>query len=146
MKKEVSDHLARVFLETKRTPAPKEKEQPFLLYVVVSGVLVASLILGFNRLAMLGKHRNAPGQAWVLENNGGPYVMQFNFSDAPSKIESLSVDIAGVDLKGYSHMRVAMRHSEADAKISGPIKLSHVNAHLESSSRYISDIGSPWKV
>jgi hypothetical protein len=149
MKKEVSDHLARVFLETKVPEKIEDKEpneKSFLFFVIVSVVVVASLIFSIGFFNQPAAHRaRSASQVVSIAKHDGPYVLKYNFKDTPSKIETLSIAMSGMDLKGYSRMRFAIRMKEAKNKNIGYIKVSLSNARRESSSIYLSDIRQSWK-
>lgn len=150
MKKEVSDHIARVFLETripeKKTEKREEENRSFFFFVIVSAAVIATLILGLNMISQTAMRRTKSSPHILsLEKHDGPYSLNFNFTDAPSKIETLSVMMAGTDLKGFTRMRFAIRFSGAEPKNTGSIKVSLTNARRESSSLYLSDIHHSWK-
>jgi hypothetical protein len=150
MKKEVSDHIARVFLETripeKKSENKEEANRSLIFFVVVSAAVIASLILGLNMISQTAmRQTKAARHSLSLEKHDGPYSLNFNFTDAPSKIETLSIAMEGTDLKGFTRMRFAIRLNGVEPKSLGSIKVSLTNARRETSSLYLSDIHHSWK-
>jgi hypothetical protein len=148
MKKEVSDHLARVFLETKMPEKEKKEtgEKSFFFFIGVSAAVISGLVFGIGFLNQSGARRaKVAPQVVSIEKHDGPYVLKFNFKDAPSKIETLSIFLGGMDLKGFSRMRFAIRINDAQTSKLGSLKASLTNARRESSSIYLSDLRHSWK-
>ncbi len=143
MKKEVSDHIAKAFFETK---AVKKNDDRLLFYIVVSLLFVACFI--FVSSFFLGpkfKQIAQQGQNIIFEKHDGPYVLSFNFQDAQSKIETLNIDFPDVDLSAYKRIVFSIRMKDGGAQKLGAVKVSLVNKRRESSSQYLSDIKNSWR-
>jgi hypothetical protein len=145
MKKEVSDHLAHVFLETR--PAQKQKkEKSFFYFLALSPGLITVFILGLTLWP-----RFAPrvlvlkNEALRLERRDGPYHLRFDFSQSAGNPAALDIEMPDADLRRYKKIAFLARLRDAGAHRLGTLKVSLVNKRKETSSRYISEVDSSWK-
>lgn len=145
MKKEVSEHLARTFLDN-RSKKKSSRKPNFILLLSLCLVIsfVSALILlekgGRGGISVLGHNI-------VLEKHDGPYILNFDLDDAPSKMQSLIIDLApgGIDVSRYDTLKFNIRVKDADVRQTGSIKVGLVNNRRETSSLYISDVKNSWK-
>ncbi|MFH0877535.1 MAG: hypothetical protein V1863_04855 [Candidatus Omnitrophota bacterium] len=143
MKKEVSDHLARAFFDK---GIRKKRDFNFFFFLVLSVLVVGVLVLTVSTLGS-SKVRSleTSGVRWRLEKHDGPYVLNFDFTQVPSKIQSLEVDLPQVDLSGYNRLSFSVRLFNAREKELGALKVTLMNRRKESSHIYLSDITPSWQ-
>jgi len=146
MKKEVSEHLARVFFETESAfKSPKTTQRHFVLFALVTLGLVVSLIFGVNFLGRLGQRSTlAASPSLGVERHGGPYSLKFDFQDSPSKIEALHIDLPSLDLKDFSRVRFSSR-LRGDARDLGSLKIVLESTRRESHAVYTPGVASNWR-
>jgi hypothetical protein len=146
MKKEVSEHLARVFFETKSALSrPKTKEHSFVMFVLVSLALILGLIYGVNVMWRMGQRSVlSASQSLGVERHGGPYRLKFDFKDNPSKIEALHIDLPNLDLKDFSRLRFSSR-LRGDARELGSLKVILESTRRESRAVYTPGVASFWR-
>jgi len=146
MKKEVSEHLARAFFETKNAlKRPKPTQHHFLLFVLVSLGLVLGLIHGVNLLGRMGQRYTLDASPSLgVERHGGPYSLKFDFKDNPSKIEALHIDLPSLDLKDFSRVRFSSR-LRGDARDLGFLKVVLESTRRESHAVYTPGVASFWR-
>ncbi len=145
MKKEVSDHLARVFFENNRTKQKKSQKPLAWIWVASAIVLV---FLGFVSVFLFsspGKIFKAKARALKLENYGGPQVLKFDFSKDPAKTATLYVEFPDINLSGYKRLGFNVRFQNTDKWPKASLKVSLVNKRKEVSSLYIQNINHSWK-
>lgn len=145
MKKEISDHLAKAFFETKgRQNGSKEKN--FLFYIAVSFGFLGVFVLGVTYLTNLPPLCLATrGESIKLERHDGPYSLKFDFSQSQSNVSVLNIDLPDIDLNKFHRLVFLIRLRKADNQRLGNLKVSLVNKRRETSSRYISEINPSWK-
>ena len=146
MKKEVSEHLARVFFDTKSAlKRPKSTQRHFVLFAFVSLGLVLGLIYGVDLLGRMGQLKTlAASQSLGVERHGGPYRLKFDFQDNPSKIETLHIDLSSLDLKDFSRVRFSAR-LRGDARDLGSLKIVLESTRRESHAVYTPGVASFWR-
>jgi hypothetical protein len=143
MKKIVSDHLAAAFFEKK---VPKKKNQQPLFYItLICCVLLILFLIVFG--GRLGRTRRIDigGQHILLEKHDGPYVLNFNFPDATTKVEALVIDVPDMGLSNYKFLKFSARLVDVDSSQKGTLCVGLTNRRNETSSFYISDINRSWK-
>ncbi len=145
MKKEVSDHLAKVFFESR--PAQKIKKTRSLFdYAILSvGVLavmvLASMLITKNRFFSV----TADPEILKIERYDGPRVLKFDFSKEMSGAETLFVGLPELDLSKYHKVGFSVRLLEPQTRRKAALKVSIVNKRREISSLYIRQINHSWK-
>jgi len=146
MKKEVSEHLARVFIETKKgLQRPRAKEHSFVLFVLVSLGVVMGLIFGVNVLWRKdARNILSVSQSLGVERHGGPYRLKFDFQDNPAKIEALHIDLPSLDLKDYTSVKFSSR-VRADARELGSLKIVLESVRREAHAVYSPGVASLWR-
>lgn len=142
MKKEVSDHIAKAFLE-KRLKKSDEKA-PFLTIITLS-VIITLVFVTVLSFWLSPRKFLSLGQNIVLEKHDGPYVLDFNFLDSPSKVESLTIEIPDIDLSAYNKLKFSIRSSGSETVSLGALKVGLVNKRKETSSLYIQGVNNKWK-
>ena len=143
MKKEVSDHIAKAFFENKNN---KKNYRSFSLGLVLTlGVIITFILVVTFLLKSDKKNILVLGQKILLEKHDGPYVLNFNFSDSSSKVESLIIDIPDIDVSAYTKLKFSVRIKDTDTRKLGVLKVALTNRRKESSNLYISEIDNAWK-
>lgn len=145
MKKEVSDHLAKVFFETNRQEGRKE-ERRFIFFIALSIALVAGFILAATFAPSVYRRSLAPKNASLgLQRFDGPYLMKFDFTGSVAQTAVLNIDLPDVDASGFTGLRFSARLHNADARSLGALKVGLVNKRRETATHYFSDITPSWK-
>jgi hypothetical protein len=143
MKHEVSEHLARVFLETKR---PAKKEKDWFPWIVTGCALVLVLLGGVGVMRSKSSASNAASpQSLVVSSANGAFTLSFDVPTPSGKVETLSIDLGGKDLSEYGQVRFAASLNGADLKRLGALKVTLTNHRNEISSVYVRDISTHWK-
>jgi len=143
MKKIVSDHLAAAFFEKK---APKKKNSQTLFYSGLAAFIIlffVLLILLFSRGSIKGIVLH--GQNILLEKHDGPYVLNFDFPGATTRVEALAIDVPDMDLSSYEYLRFSARLTDINSSEKGTLRVGLTNHRNETSSLYITAIDSSWK-
>lgn len=147
MKKEISDHIARTFFEKKiPTVVKKEKKHlPRRVWILLLFMVFLAAALGFKLMRFEGAELLKVETNLALVNHEGPYRLSFDFTKpAGSKIESLTLDMPQIDLRGYKKVRISLRLMGEDSRRVGTIKVSLVNTRKETSSFYVQSVGRSW--
>lgn len=143
MKKEISDHIANAFFEKK---AGKKKDKSFFFIIAVTFFVLASFVLGVGLfVGPNAKKIPAGGQNILFEKYDGPYVLNFNFDDSTSKLQTLVIDIPNIDLSGYKRFKFSVRLKNAPKKPGASMKVGLVDRRAVTSSLYISELNDSWK-
>ncbi len=143
MKKIVSDHLAAAFLEKK---APKKKKSQRLFYGGLAGFIIlffVLLVLLFSRGSIKGIVLH--GQNILLDKHDGPYVLNFDFPSATTRVEALVIDVPDMDLSTYKYLKFSTRLADIVSSLKGTLRVGLTNHRNETSSLYITAIDSSWK-
>lgn len=143
MKKEISDHLAKTFFDKKA-----EVKQGKNTYFIIA--LTLFLLAGFGSAGYLLFKPTVwcvfdKGQHIIFEKHDGPYILNFDFTNAPSKQEGLKIDIPDIDLSGYKQLKFSVRVVSEIPQQLGSLKVGVVTKRQEISSLYISEINNSWK-
>jgi hypothetical protein len=142
MKKEISDHIANAFLQKK---AGKKRDKSFFFIITVTFFILASFVLGIGLfVGPNAKKIPAAGQNILFEKFDGPYVLNFNFEDSTSKLQTLVIDIPKIDLSGYKIYKFSVRLKNAPKKPGASMKVGLVDQRAETSSLYISELNDSW--
>lgn len=145
MKKEVSDHLAKVFFETNRQKERKE-ERHFVFFIALSIALVAGFVLAVTFAPSLYRGFQTSRNASLgLQRFDGPYLMKFDFTNTVSQAAVLNIDLPDVDARVFSGLLFSVRLHNADARSLGALKVGLVNKRRETATQYFSDITPFWK-
>ncbi|HAJ56565.1 MAG TPA: hypothetical protein DCL35_02220 [Candidatus Omnitrophica bacterium] len=145
MKKEISDHLAKAFLETKARQK-KKYDTSFVFYIAISAVLLAAFVFSTTILANLSSDKiRAKAESLRLERYDGPYSLKFDFSGSASNIAALDIDIPDAGLNRFTKLAFFARMRKADDSRASTLKVSIVNKRRETSSQYVTGINSSWK-
>ncbi|HQP91467.1 MAG TPA: hypothetical protein PLU24_02215 [Candidatus Omnitrophota bacterium] len=143
MKKEVSDHLAKVFLQV--TPRKsKEKERSLLGYIFLSAAIILVFILA---VAVITKNRQGLDSSEILrlERPDGPRVLKFDFTKDRSSLASLFIALPDANLNRYKKIGFNIRIIEPQTPARAALKVSIVSRRKEISSLYLRQINNHWK-
>ncbi len=144
MKKNISDHLARAFFDRK---IEEGREKSFFFFIALSIAAIVTFIFLASFLLRPGKQKGVKvlGQSIALQSYEGPFVLNFDFNGAFSKIESLNIEIPKIDLSNFDVLNFSIRLKNADASSLGALRVSVSNTRNEVSHLYISGIHDSWK-
>jgi hypothetical protein len=142
MKKEVSEHLSKAFFENKKKKKSGNRVLDIILTLCIAVVLVFLIIYYINKGVVPFKIQ---GHQLVLEKRDGPFILIFDFSNAATKAQSLNIDLADMDLRGYDTLKFAIRLVDAGAQEKSRIKVALVNKRKENSSIYLPPATNSWK-
>lgn len=142
MKKEVSEHLSKAFFENKKKKKSDNRVLVLVLTLCIAVVLFFSIIYYIKNGAASFK---VPGHQLVLEKRDGPFILNFDFSNAATKAQSLNIDLADMDLRGYDTLKFAIRLVDAGAQEKSRIKVALVNKRKETSTLYLPPATNSWQ-
>lgn len=142
MKKEVSEHLSRAFFENKKKKKSDNRVLVIALTLCIAAIFIFLIIYSISRGAVPFR---VPGQQLVLEKRDGPFILNFDFSSAETKAQSLNIDLAEMDLRGYDTLKFSIRLVDAVPKEKSRIKVAFVNKRKETSSLYLPPATSSWQ-
>ena len=144
MKKEVSDHLAKVFLEAR--PAQKnKKERSFFAYIVISCAVITVLVLITAFLAKNKQGLAAKSEVLRLERSDGPRVLKFDFTKDRTSSATLFIGLPDANLNRYKKVGFNIRILEPQTSQKAALKVSIVSKRKEISSLYIRQVNNHWK-
>ena len=139
-KKEIYEHLAKIYLDASLSKNKKrKKEYPRLktvFFLAVAVIFSASIFI----LPKLGKDRFLNSEiALVLQ----PEIAKINFHFDPAKKEIYSVNLNRLNLAKYK--AVAFSVKKANYKDSTSLRIEFSNIFKEKSEIYVKDIPHRWQ-
>ncbi|MFA5039314.1 MAG: hypothetical protein WC732_06500 [Candidatus Omnitrophota bacterium] len=146
MKKEISDHIAKTFFEKKKPSRKKEKKAiPRRLWALLVVMISLAAVAGFKVMRFQGIDVLKVDSNLALIKHDGPYRLSYDFSgSAGSKVETLTLEMPEIDLRGYRKLRFSLRLLGEDSPRDGTIKVSLINTRKETSSLYVQSVGRSW--
>lgn len=140
-KKEIYEHLARIYLDASSKKKKKTKEKQgvknfFLVnLIIISGVGLFLFISHKNKL-ITSKPNITSELALVLHSD----IVKLNFNFDPAEKEIYSMNLDGLDLRRFKVLGFSVRKANFDDKIT--LRIEFTNTLKESSEVYIRDIKS----
>jgi hypothetical protein len=137
-KKDIYEHLARIYLDASSKKKKKTKTQPRLIrnFTIAAAVLLFSLsgILYYT-------NRNKPFSsetALVLL----PEAAKINFNFDPAKKEIYFLNLNKLDLTRYNVLAFSLKNTSLQSPVT--LKVEFTNAYRETSVVYLKDIPRKW--
>jgi hypothetical protein len=139
-KKDIYEHLAKIYLDASSKKKKKGKFYPNLFrnlfFVSIACVFVLSGLLFFSYL------KNKPLKseiALLLQNDAA----KINFNFNPAKKESFTVSLNNLNLSRFKALGFSLKKANFRDKIS--LRVEFCNAHNETSEVYLRDIPHKWQ-
>ena len=134
-KKEIYEHLAKIYLD-----ASLEKKKKFKEYAYLIIVLFIFALISIPLYSHLFKKKSAGSEiALVLCHD----KIKINFHFDPVKKEIYSIDLKGINLGKFKAL--AFSAKKADYKDKTALRVEFTNAFREKSEIYIQDISHRWR-
>lgn len=138
-KKDIYEHLAKIYLDASLNKPKKKKEYPRLKLFFFFAVAI-----GFSSLAFIlpgiFKHKNVNAEiALVLQ----PDIAKINFHFDPAKKEIYSVNLNRLNLAKYKAVAFAVK--KINPRDTTSLKIEFSNIFKEKSEIYLKDIPSKWQ-
>ncbi|MDD5044165.1 MAG: hypothetical protein PHU91_02985 [Candidatus Omnitrophica bacterium] len=145
-KKELYEHLARIYLDSSKKHQRKKKKHDYLiesrhLYIGIAVFILlgAALLLlkadPFHKKMALSGYRTA----LVIQ----PDAIKINYNFDAAKKEIYNLPLKGLDLTTYKALVFAVRRVKNNSN--GSLRIEIVNSLNEKSETYIKDIPFTWK-
>lgn len=145
MKKDIYEHLAKIYLDSSKQQKKRKKKHPiflnanFLYLGIITLVLITSMFI-FTRVNLRSKYSTFKQQtALVLQ----PDVVKINYDFNAAKKEIYSVFLNNLNLSDYKTLAFSLKKFNPADKVSLRIEL--VNSFQESSEIYLKDIPQGWE-
>ncbi len=142
MKKEISDHLASAFFDRQ---LPKKKVFGLFWPTVITLCVAMSLVfIAF--LIQRGRDTDRPQtkENLSLQRYGGPYRLKYDFSSADTPVQTVTIDLSGVDLSTYAVLKFNLRFINRESHEPANVRVSIENKRQEISSLYLSQVNDAW--
>ena len=145
-KKELYEHLARIYLDSsKKHPRKKKKHQYLIetkhLYIGIIVLVLVSTPLVLTKTGPFHKKTGLPEYRTALVIQ--PDAIKINYNFIAAKKEVYTVPLKGLDLTAYKAMAFAVRRARANSSAS--LRIEIVNALNERAEVYIKDVPLAWK-
>jgi len=140
-KKEVYDHLARIYLDasSKTKRKKKSKLHAFLWRNIILASVVVVAISGFGLNAVLSKNKLDTSEvSLVLANE----AVKINFNFDPAKKEAYSLDLNRQNLSRFKALSFSVR--KVNPKDTITLRVEFTNSFKERSEVYVRDIPARW--
>jgi len=139
-KKDIYEHLAKIYLDASSKRKKRNKGYPNLLKnaLLVSVALVFGLSVSL--LAALQKERPFDSQIILLLS---PDVLKINFDFNPAKKEIYYLDLNKLDLSRYKTLGFSLK--KADYKDNVSMRVEFITAFKEKSEVYFKNIPHKWQ-
>jgi hypothetical protein len=139
-KKDIYEHLAKIYLDASSQKKKKHKEFPALFKCLFFASTAAVFIACGVLFLQFGRHNRMNSQiALVL----APDVVKINFHFDPAKSEIYSVPLNKLDLSWYKSLAFAVKKANPRDNIS--LRVEFASAYKEKSFTYLKDIPHNWK-
>jgi hypothetical protein len=139
-KKDIYEHLAKIYLDTPAVKKKKTKTQAkdHKNFIIIAVAIALGLVLAvYTRLYLHGALKQ--GFAYVLSTE--PVKINFDFD--PAKKEIFSFNLNGANLARFNTIGFSLKKSNFSDSIS--LRVEFTNALKERSEIYIKDIPNKWK-
>jgi hypothetical protein len=139
-KKDIYEHLAKIYLDTPATKRRKTKSVPkdYRHFVIIGAAIVLGFILLLTSRIFMRRSMDQ-GYALILSND--PIRMHFAFD--PAKKEVFSFDLNKSNLSRYKALGFSAKRSNFDDIIS--LRIEFTNIYKEKSEVYIKDLPHKWQ-
>lgn len=139
MKQDVYEHLAKTFLDKKKSKKSDKK----LWFVLAASSIVFILLLSVGTV-FLTKKKFFLRSLYVL-NDKAPTLIEYDFTTlGNSKTKALSFNLNNIDLSKYNFINLSIRTQE-NTKVSSTLKVQIENSLLEKDAQYIPGINNKWQ-
>ncbi len=140
-KKEVYEHLARIYLDASSKTKRKKKNKHSLFlsrnFLLISSLVALSLVLSASLYLSHRLHRNID-LALVLQLE--PVKLNFHFD--PAKKEILTIDLKKLNLNRFNGLGFSAKKINTKKAVS--LRVEFANSFKEKSEVYVCDIGGKW--
>ncbi len=139
-KKEIYEHLAKIYLDASSKKKRKNKGRPkihvpiFIVSVFLMFGLTTTLFI-----SLKNKRVFTSQIALVLLQDAA----KINFNFVPAKKEIFSLDLSRLNLSHYKEVGFSLKKARYGDKIA--LKVEFTSAYKENSEMYINDISHRWK-
>lgn len=146
-KKELYEHLARIYLDSSKKHQRKKKKHHYLIETkhLYIGIIVFILVLiPFILIKLSPFYKKQAGfpeyrTALIIQ----PDAVKMNYNFIAAKKEVYTLPLKGLDLNTYKALAFAVRRARANSSAS--LRIEVVNALNERAEVYIKDVLLAWK-
>lgn len=140
-KKEVYDHLAKIYLDasSKTKRKKKNKLHAFLLRNVILASIVVIALSGFTLHSLFPRNKTDHSEVSLVMVND---AVKINFNFDPAKKEIYSLNLNKQNLNRFKALGFSVR--KANAKDTITLRVEFTNAFKERSEIYVRDIPARW--
>lgn len=139
-KKEVYEHLAKIYLDASTQKKKKIKKHPLLRLAGVLGI-AAVFGVGSAMLIRLVSERNSLGSQVALVMQ--PDAAKINFHFEPARKEIYSLSLNRLNMTRYSELAFSLKKGNFSDTIT--LKVEFTNAFREKAAIFLRDIPSRWR-
>jgi len=145
-KKELYEHLARIYLDSSKKHQRKKKKHEYLvesrhLYIGIAVFILVSSSFVFIKTSPFHRKTNFTGYRTALVIQPDAIKINYNFNAAKKEIYDLP--LKGLDLSTYKALAFGIRRTQSNTSAS--LRIEIVNSLNEKSEVYIKDIPLSWK-
>lgn len=139
-KKEVFDHLSRIYLgPSQETTVPPKEHTKIPQHIFLISTLFIAIITGASWF-FFGRNRGVNSETVLVLC---PDVVKINFHFAPAKKEMYSLDLNGLNLNRFKVLGFFLKKSNYADTVA--LRIEFTNAFREKSEFYLNDIPHKWQ-
>jgi len=139
-KKEIYEHLAKIYLDASLKKSEQRKQYPHFKYLFFASLAV---ILGLAFFLLQSYKKDMPVNlsetALIIQTE----TTKINFDFIPAKKEIFSISLDGLNLAGYKALAFSVKKADFNDTIS--LRLEFSNKFKETSEVYLKNIPHKWQ-
>ncbi len=140
-KKDIYEHLAKIYLDASSNRKKKHKEYPRLFKNLFFISVVFIFVLAIYSLASLNRNKSLKNSEIALLLC--PDVVKINFHFDPARKEIYSVALNKLDLSRYKALVFSAKKADYDKNIA--LRVEFATGFKEKSEKYFRDISHKWQ-
>ena len=139
-KKEIYEHLAKIYLDASSKRKKKSKSYPKLFQFLFFASIAFAAALAVVLFTSLNKNKSLNSEITLVIQ---PEAIKINFHFDPAKKEAYSINLNSLDLARYKALGFSVK--KANYKDSISLRVEFTSAFKEKSAVYFRDIPRRWK-
>lgn len=140
-KKDIYEHLAKIYLDNSAVKKQKQKADALkhrVLYIAAAAVFLVLLVAVISSL-FFRKKISIPEMALVLNHE----TVKVNYNFAPAKKDIYYLDLNKANLASYKELVFSIKKSNYSDNIS--LRVEFTNIYKERAELYLRDISNKWQ-
>lgn len=138
MKKDIYEHLAKTFLDKKKSQKNNKRE------ILIFFAFIAFCAM-FYALRNTAVGKSVFSKSLYIIQDKTPIAVEYDFSVLGiARTKALSFDLNNINLSGFNYLEMSLRTADK-TKTDTVIKVQAENSLLEKDAQYLSGINSSWR-